>query len=240
MMRCFKVFGLVIGLHPCVLVCMQRHAHTYVNTMPFMVKGCWAAMPGVSVWFRRHSRHLFFVRPDVGVRAAVVFAIIMSSVVWIVVPQGSSIMRPTCKFVPWDRQDDVTSARAELLPPKRPGEIQWPDWLRQACDSAEVGLPHVTKGKKVNAATFEVVGQERSTQRAMQRHQGPLTNPDREGRLLLDVYADPMDSALVKVIDSAKLKTPIVITNRQPHERRTRLEQKQRTATTTNSTQTKH
>ena len=181
---------------------------------------------------QRHSRHRFVVRPDVGVRAVLLFALLMASVVWIVVPDDRASLRCTCRFAPWDRQDDVTiKARVVLVPPKVGGEVPWPDWLRQSCADARVELPDPAKfgsrqrtaGTSVNpGSTFSVVGLARLTSRAVQTHQGPLMNPDREGRLLLDTFHSPMDSALVKVIDSVKLMTPIAIKNRHVHRRNNR------------------
>ena len=171
---------------------------------------------------QRHSRHRFVVRPDVGVRAVLLFALLMASVVWIVVPDDRASLRCTCRFAPWDRQDDVTiKARMVLVPPKVGGEVPWPDWLRQGCADARVELPDPAKFRTAGS-TFSVVRLARLTSRAVQTHQGPLMNPGREGRLLLDAFHSPMDSALVKVIDSVKLMTPIAIKNRHAHRRNNR------------------
>ena len=202
----------------CTCIHMMRARVNTFELLPFGFEICRAFLAMCRHLVQRHSRHRFVVSPDVGVRAVLVFAFRMSSVVWVVAPEH---LRCTCSLAPWGRQDDVIKARVELRPAKREGEDPWPDWFRQGCSAARVELPSPIShhfGEYENGS-FKLIGLARLTSRAIQTHQGPLMNPDREGRLLLDTFHNPMDAALVKVIDFVKLMTPMIIKDRQVHRR---------------------
>ena len=140
--------------------------------------------------------------------------IIMTSVVWIAAPLPDS--RPfhqNLKFAPWDRPDDVLNDRVLLCPPLVDGKILWPDGLYEVATEAGVdllqSLPLAIYGQHIR-----LIGLARLSSRGVQLHQGPLTNPERESRLLLDIFHHPMDAASVKVIDRVELANPIEFRHR--------------------------
>ena len=135
------------------------------------------------------------------------FTVDMSAVVWIVTSTGG--LRADMGIVPWTDLDAIDKVRVDLVPCASPRQKRgcWPDWLHQAAQDADFDLTSSWHRK----AEYRIIGLARLSSRGLMLHRGPLTNPDREGRLLLDIYRDPLDSFLLKVVDSVELVEPIAI-----------------------------
>ena len=130
----------------------------------------------------------------------------MSAVVWIVSPSGP--LRSTLRLATWsDRDAEVADpARIEILPQAVPA------WLRQAADAAGIDVS-LTSSRWTGSERleFQLIGLARLSGRGMLLNDGPLVNPDKEGRFLLDLFRNPMDGAIAKVIDAVQLQAPIKI-----------------------------
>ena len=135
------------------------------------------------------------------------FTVDMSAVVWIVTSTGG--LRADMGIVPWTDLDAIDKVRVDLVPCASPRQKRgcWPDWLHQAAQDADFDLASSWDRK----AEYRIIGLARLSSRCLVLHRGPLTNPYREGRLLLDIYRDPLDSFLLKVVDSVELVEPIAV-----------------------------
>ena len=121
-------------------------------------------------------------------------------------------------FVAWGSLDAIDKVRVELVPcaNQRQRLGHWPEWLHEQAQGSDVDLTPVPREvHKAGAAGYRIIGLARLSSRGVILHRGALTNPDREGRLLLDVYRDPLDSLLLKVVDSVALLEPINVEFRQ-------------------------
>ena len=147
-----------------------------------------------------------------------VAVVAMSSVVWIAAPCGLPL-RNTVSFAPFDDLDNVRSDRVDLFPLVANGNAQWPSWVLDAAASASVELPlprlRKTTLEEKHQGGYHLIGLARLSSRGISFHRGPLTDPDREQRFLLDLYHNPLDCAFVKVIDSAVLSTSIFVRYRE-------------------------
>ena len=135
----------------------------------------------------------------------------MSSAVWIATCTHG--LRANLNIVPWGDLDAINKVRADLVPcaSRRQKGGCWPDWLHEQAQEAGHDLSAVVNGHRSGDVRYYIVGLARLTSRGLTLHRGPLTSPDREGRLLLDVYRDPLDSVLLKVVDSVDLVEPIPV-----------------------------
>ena len=135
----------------------------------------------------------------------------MSSVVWIATCTHS--LRANVDVVPWGDFDAIDKVRVDLVPcaSRRQQRGCWPDWLHERAQDAGHDLSAVADIHRGGHVRYSIVGLARLTSRGLILHRGPLTNPDREGRLLLDMYRDPLDSVLLKVVDSVDLVEPIPV-----------------------------
>ena len=84
------------------------------------------------------------------------FSFAMSSAVWIVAPRGE-LMRNILRFAPWGDFDSVLRERVDLCPPVVDGNLQWPGWLRELAEEAQVELPQ-RRGKTSTQTEYKVIG----------------------------------------------------------------------------------
>ena len=140
----------------------------------------------------------------------------MAAVVFIASVRDVSL-RIGADFVGWNDFENIQHERVHLLPPVLEHEVQWPGWLLTSAASGGVQLPSCshTMGKQ----EVQLIGLARVTLRGMKMDQGPLTTWDQEGTFLRQLYRQPLDGCLVKVIDAVLFETPVPITRRQPSTR---------------------
>ena len=131
----------------------------------------------------------------------------MATIVWITRPEGV-VWRRRLTYVTWGDFDNQIKERVKIGLSEEEGNL--PGWLASRMREGDVELPSVECRSKTNV----IEGVAKLTGRGVQTHQGPLTNWDEEGRLLLRMYHTPMDSCKVKVLEAARLKNPITITHR--------------------------
>ena len=137
----------------------------------------------------------------------------MSTVVWIARVEGPQ-WRRQLTFVSWGDLENGSVERAIMgLSDKAPGNV--PQWLISRMQRANVTLPTFERG----ASKVVLEGIAKLTSRGFQTHEGPLTNWDEEGRLLLEMYLTPMDACKIKVVEAERLQHPISIAFREQQDR---------------------
>ena len=131
---------------------------------------------------------------------------VMASAVWIAHVPGV-VLRKNVAFARWGDLDNPD-------PPKRlwvglgDDSQQWPPWLLARMKDIDVEMPTRPKTSKPD---LRIIGIAQLTPRGIETHQGPLTNWDAEGKLLLQMHHNPLDSCKVKVLDAAMLREPIYV-----------------------------
>ena len=117
------------------------------------------------------------------------------------------VLRKNVAFVRWGDLDNPD-------PPKRlwvdlgDDSQQWTPWLLARMKDIDVEMPTRQKTSKLE---LRIIGIAQLTPRGIETHQGPLTNWDAEGKLLLQMHHNPLDSCKVKVLDAARLREPISV-----------------------------
>ena len=131
----------------------------------------------------------------------------MATVVWIARAEGR-VWRRNLTFVTWGDFGNAVEERAVM---GLSGAVEdLPGWLASRMRDGDVSLPDRDRHCRV-----VLEGIARLTPRGVQVHQGPMTDWDDEGRLLLQMYLTPMDACKIKVLDAMRLKDPIAITHRE-------------------------
>ena len=127
----------------------------------------------------------------------------------------------TIRFRESEEQDSLVSQRAWSLPQRRGPE--WPSWFldrartlnfgRDTLDPAFMKSEGFERNHTRRCLKYKVLGVARLT------HRGMLTweegaQWDKEGCLWRDLYHDPLDAVLAKVVDVAVLADPVSIDRR--------------------------
>ena len=141
----------------------------------------------------------------------------MASVIWIARLEEVEWWR-TLTFVTWGDFDNAVKERAVIGLGSAANDL--PGWLASRMRDGGVELPSSTSTGGSSTARVVLEGVAQLTARGIQTHQGPTTDWDSEGRLLLQMYNAPMDACKIKVLDAFRLKNPIPITHREQHDRK--------------------
>ena len=125
----------------------------------------------------------------------------MHSAVWIV--GVDHVPLQSLDFVPLQQSDQIVRRRARI----KLSESEWPPWFANAVSEADV--------PQVAGSRFKIYGVARLTARGALLQSGSLFNPGREGKLLMDMFLQPADAALFKIVDAVSLRDPIEIARRK-------------------------
>ena len=137
----------------------------------------------------------------------------MISALWIVGVDHVPLQK--LNFVPLQQSDQVARKRVGIT------LSEWPQWFKDNLSDADVDLP--ISGRIV-AAGYKIYGVAKISARGALLHSGEsLFKPSREGKLLMDMFHQPADAALFKIVDAASLMQPIEITRRRTASVRQRL-----------------
>ena len=138
----------------------------------------------------------------------------MATVVWIAAP--TRVPRPTVSVAQRGQAEKFENQRIALEFPKHR-----PPWLVERLEGGEIDVVggYTGRGKQ----DVQLWGMAKVSYTNIRFHSGPLSKPDEEGKLLLNIFQNPLDSALLEVEDAVSFVEPIIVTHRKTDAHRHRL-----------------
>ena len=144
----------------------------------------------------------------------------MITAVWVASPERAP--RGSIRVAPWGQLEQAQTRRPHLVPTIMQGQSQWPEWLLERMSGESVDVPAIDHGRGGHQH-LQLLGVAKLSARGVRFDLGLLFDADDESKVLLSIYRNPLDAALIKVTDAAPLLEPITVTHRYTSSLRKRL-----------------